>query len=120
MDGGAGNFDVSGAASEGKEEEGWIGDMIAPTLKGAALRLRLWDAERERKEATHYHLECRDPITHGPRQRSVSPGAGSVRTLLTRRARCTVASVVLHNRSLRFSTLPHAGLQLLLTTKACV
>lgn len=52
MDGGAGNFDVSGAASEGKEEEGWIGDMIALTLKGGALRLRLWDVERERMEAT--------------------------------------------------------------------
>ena len=51
MKGGAGNFDVSGATSEGKEEEGWIGDMISPTLKGAALRLRLWDVERERKEA---------------------------------------------------------------------
>ena len=51
MDGGAGNFDVSGAASEGKEEEGWIGEMIAPTLKGGALRLPLWDIERERKKA---------------------------------------------------------------------
>ena len=29
MDGGAGNFDISGAASEGKEEEGGIREMIA-------------------------------------------------------------------------------------------
>ena len=109
MDGGAGNFDISGAASEGKEEEGGIREMIAPILKGGALRLWLWDAERERKEATRYDLECRDPITHGPLQRSVFPDAGPVQTLPMRRARSTVASVVLHNRSLRFSTLPHAG-----------
>ena len=117
MDGGAGNFDVSGAASEGKEEEGWIGDMMAQTLKGAALRLRLWDAERERKEATGYDLECRDPITHGPRQRSVFPDAGPGRTLPMRRARGTVASVVLHNRSLQRSTVLHARLRVLFSTK---
>ena len=118
MDGGAGNFDISGAASEGKEEEGGIREMIAPILKGGALRLWLWDAERERKEATRYDLECRDPITHGPLQRSVFPDAGPVRTLpIMRRARGAVASVVLHNRSLQLSTVLHARLRVLFSTK---